>query len=180
MQDNTVSILLNQSRGTYLYPLENQLRNLAKGASTYVIGLFDCCREKQKFRGSPSVDLAADDDENLILAFGCPPSRYTPAQSTLATDFFDFLCNSADANGYVSLPGNLNFFHTQDNKNETLIKVSRAALWQLAAPRTEQSGEQVKQQLISLIHELNDQQSNRMLSMVKQLLCERRGTNPIR
>ena len=35
----------------------------------------------------------------------------------------------------------------------------------------------MKQQLISLVHELSDQQSNRMLLMVKQLLSDRRGTN---
>eukprot|EP00353_Schmidingerella_taraikaensis_P000535 CAMPEP_0185597964 /NCGR_PEP_ID=MMETSP0434-20130131/81704_1 /TAXON_ID=626734 ORGANISM="Favella taraikaensis, Strain Fe Narragansett Bay" /NCGR_SAMPLE_ID=MMETSP0434 /ASSEMBLY_ACC=CAM_ASM_000379 /LENGTH=68 /DNA_ID=CAMNT_0028226831 /DNA_START=1272 /DNA_END=1478 /DNA_ORIENTATION=+ len=68
--------------------------------------------------------MAPADDENLILAFGCPPSRYTAAASTLAKDFFTFLLNSADANGYVALPGNLNFFHTEDRKNETLIKVT--------------------------------------------------------
>ena len=63
--------------------------------------------------GAGGADAESDpveDGENIILAFGCPPSNETPAASTLAQDFFNFLENSADANGYIALPGNLNFF----------------------------------------------------------------------
>ena len=104
------------------------MRILSKGASAYVIGLFDCCRERLDTRGGPGVPTVAEYDENLILAFGCAPSRLTAAASTLAKDFFKFLVNSADENGYVALPGNMNFFHTRDHNNETLIKVSQPVL----------------------------------------------------
>ena len=69
--------------------------------------------------------------ENIILAFGCPPSKEVDAVSTLARDFFAFLEDSADPDGYISLPGNLNFFQTADKKNETLIKVSEPVLLRL-------------------------------------------------
>ena len=139
-QENTVRSLHNTDTGRYQYRLEENLRSLAKGSSAYVIGLFDCCRE-QTVRSGPiqrTVIRASgargagalpargngDKDENLILAFGCPPSKMTDADSTLVKDFFDFLLGDADAEGNIALPGNLNFFKTEDRKNETLIKVT--------------------------------------------------------
>jgi len=122
IQDNTVSMVLNQSEGKHIYPIELQLRALSKCGHAYVVGLLDCCRQKVKTRGNDSE--AFEEGENIILAFGCPPSKDTPAESTLAEDFFGFLENSADAAGNIALPGNLNFFHTKDRRNETLIKVS--------------------------------------------------------
>ena len=92
----------------------------------------------------------------MILAFGCPPSRYTAASSTLAKDFFRFLVDDADSKGYIALPGNLNFFHTEDKKNETLIKVSQPVLLQLKTPLIEgRSGEQASEKLAVLINELD-------------------------
>ena len=44
IQDNTVSMILNQAEGKYSYPIELQLRSLTKCGNAYVIGLFDCCR----------------------------------------------------------------------------------------------------------------------------------------
>ena len=122
-------MVLNQAEGKYIYPIEQQLRALSKCGAAYIVGLLDCCREKMKInevRGGMGVNSSdiIEEGENIILAFGCPPSRDTTAASTLAEDFFDFLENSADINGYIALPGNLNFFHTRDRKNETLIKVS--------------------------------------------------------
>ena len=92
-----------------MYSLEAHLRAIAKCDHAYVIALLDCCREKLRNRGLGQESEVLD-TENLIIAFGCPPSRLTPAESTLAQDFFQFLEDSADANGYIALPGNLNFF----------------------------------------------------------------------
>ena len=41
--DNTTKAILNTSKP---YPLEKALRNLAKSDGSYVMGVFDCCREK--------------------------------------------------------------------------------------------------------------------------------------
>ena len=91
--------MLNCYQGRELYPLENQLRIMAKGTSIYVIGLLDCCREKLAVRGGAGqvAEDGLEEGENLILAFGCPPSRYTAASSTLAKDFFRFLVDDADS-----------------------------------------------------------------------------------
>ena len=149
IQDNTVSMLLNTSESKYFYRIESQLRTLAKCDSAYVVGMLDCCREQPKTRGGPGFESDIEDGENIILAFGCPPSRYTPAESTLAKDFFKFLIDSADINGYIAVPGNLNFFKTEDRKNETLIKVTVPALLRLAAPKivAGESNEQVRHEL---------------------------------
>lgn len=117
-----------------------------------------------------------EEGENIILAFGCPPSRDTPADSTLAEDFFSFLENSADAVGNIALPGNLNFFHTKDRRNETMIKVCQPILLKLSMSTFDENladnfdQELVRQELSSLIHELDDNQSIRVLGLVKKLL----------
>ena len=176
IQDNTVSIVLNVAEGKHVYKIENMLRALSKCDSAYVVGLLDCCREQPKSRGGPGHAGEIEDGENIILAFGCPPSRYTPAESTLAKDFFKFLEDSADMNGYIALPGNLNFFHTEDRKNETLIKVSKPALLRLSdaqqktADGSGESSEKVRHELANMIHELDDFQSFQMLNQVKRLL----------
>ena len=64
------------------------------------------------------------DGENLILVFGCKPKGIVSGKSTLVIDLFDYLENSADERGYVSLPGNLVFFKTQDKRNELTTRVS--------------------------------------------------------
>ena len=43
LSDNNLWAQLNEEM---IYPLEKQLRSLAKIQGSYVIGLFDCCREK--------------------------------------------------------------------------------------------------------------------------------------
>ena len=136
IQDNTVQMILNEAEGKYIYPIELQLRALSKCGNAYVVGLLDCCRQKVSMQpsltrgGAGSVE-PTEEGENIILAFGCPPSKFVPSASTLAMDFFAFLENSADAEGYIALPGNLNFFHTKDRKNETLVKVCQPALLRL-------------------------------------------------
>ena len=100
-----------------------------------------------KTRGGAGDDSQVEDGENIILAFGCPPSVSTPADSTLAQDFFAFLENSSDADGYIALPGNLNFFHTKDRRNETLIKVCSPILLKMTLEMQEDaelSREQVR------------------------------------
>ena len=76
------------------------LRSLASKDDTYVMGLFDCCREKlpeemlQKMRNTGLSNLEDDIDDkkiNIILSFGCPPSDTTPAKSTIAIHYFDHL-----------------------------------------------------------------------------------------
>ena len=43
MMDNCTYAVLNGAR---MYPLEKMLRSLAKADGSYVVSVFDCCREK--------------------------------------------------------------------------------------------------------------------------------------
>ena len=43
MMDNCTYCVLN---GPRMYPMEKQLRSLAKADGSYVVTVFDCCREK--------------------------------------------------------------------------------------------------------------------------------------
>ena len=43
MMDNTTHCVVNGAR---MYPLEKQLRTIAKQDGSYVVAVFDCCREK--------------------------------------------------------------------------------------------------------------------------------------
>ena len=79
MKNNTVKCVMNHAanKRTIFYPLEQQLRSLSKEVGGYWIGLFDCCREELKIeltRGLGDDSIMADEgdqDQNLILIFGC-------------------------------------------------------------------------------------------------------------
>ena len=89
-QDGTTMCLLN---GGPPYPLEKNLRSLAKMQCCYVIGVLDCCREKIRrdqmaMRGLGGEDEDDEDDqlfgqpkdatENFIITYGCQPTDGVP------------------------------------------------------------------------------------------------------
>lgn len=142
--DNTTYMVLNGKRP---YPLEKMLRSFAQSDGSYVISVFDCCREKlpaSQTRGlgaSEDFDggdmfLAAPEDsqENLIMTFGCRPSAGVPAKSTIAKAYFKYLRHSAnptpDGENYIVLPGCLNFFQNSDGKCEHAIKTAQPIMVQ--------------------------------------------------
>ena len=110
MSDNNLQLQLNEER---LYPIERMLRSLAKGDGSYVVALFDCCRERiiaEKQRGV----IADEDDaiatagmvlpeshENFIITYGCPPTEGVPAKSTIAKAYVKYLKKSANPEGLV-------------------------------------------------------------------------------
>ena len=82
-QDGTTMCLLNDGKA---YPLEKNLRSLAKMHCCYVIGVLDCCRERIR-RGEMAMrgvgDEGEDEEEdalfgqpkdateNFIITYGC-------------------------------------------------------------------------------------------------------------
>ena len=112
------------------------LRSLAKADGSYVIALFDCCREKippEVSRGmgaeeEDGLEAAAgaipENHENFIMTYGCPPTEGVPAKSTIAKSYMKYLKQSKDPNGHIALPGPLNFFVGADGKCEHNIKVN--------------------------------------------------------
>ena len=124
--------------------MEKQLRSLAKADGSYVVTVFDCCREKLAIgptRGL-SQDLLNEDcfnvdewigqpeqsQENIIITYGCQPSAGVPAKSTMAKAYFKYLRKSATDfadSKFMTLPGCLNFFQNSDGKCEHSIKTAK-------------------------------------------------------
>ena len=91
---------------------------------TYVVALFDCCREKMTVaevqqgkkvkvdgRGGGLMeeepDYSVAKARDLMIVFGCPPNSYTPAESTLTVGFFQTLDDMSDKiDKVVVLPDN--------------------------------------------------------------------------
>ena len=133
LSDNNLHLQLNELR---LYPIEKMLRSLAKADGSYVIALFDCCRERLVAGATRGTGADEDDglaaatealpeyQENFIITFGCPPTEGVPAKSTIAKAYMKYIKKSSDQNGYISLPGPLNFFVGDDGKCEHNIKVA--------------------------------------------------------
>ena len=114
------------------------LRSLAKADGSYVVALFDCCRERivaGATRGAGTgeggtMDLCAnaENDENFVITYGCPPTEGVPAKSTIAHAYIKYLKKAADPQGNIALPGPLNFFVGEDGKCEHSIKVRKPLL----------------------------------------------------
>ena len=79
-----------------LYNLEQRLRALGDLENSFVIGIFDCCREAEneaifppvKTRGigdNEEQDVVVKSTQNVFLIFGCPSNKGVPAKSQIAT-----------------------------------------------------------------------------------------------
>jgi len=71
------------------FPFEQFARTLSTYPDSYVVCIFDACREDMPdaLRGKN----AADDDEspgNLIMVLGCPPGGSVQAESSAIVEFF--------------------------------------------------------------------------------------------
>ena len=112
MYDNHLLLQLNEIR---LYPIEKMLRSIAKADGSYVMALFDCCREKiskKETRGlteggdeedmfNPTGMVVPESQENFIITYGCPPSEGVPAKSTIAKAYIRYLKKSATKDGFI-------------------------------------------------------------------------------
>ena len=98
MNDNQSQIVLpDASKKIPLYNLEARLRAMGQEDNSYVIGIFDCCREKYNEANFPKLALRGDGDaneekevlvekgQNVFLIFGCPANRGVPATSKIAS-----------------------------------------------------------------------------------------------
>lgn len=83
--------MLNADRKEDRYfPIESILFNLATYQNTYILSLFDCCREempaseKQTRAMGLMEEVTQSEQHNFVCLFGSAPGRGVPAQSTLA------------------------------------------------------------------------------------------------
>ena len=77
-------VMRDDQNKTPLYNLENSLRAMGAQADSYVIGIFDCCRElysQSHFKpvemrngvGTEEKKKTVKESRNVILIFGCAP-----------------------------------------------------------------------------------------------------------
>ena len=104
------------------------MRTLSKAEGSYIIALFDCCREKIKVPKANSSSAQSGTDENFIMTFGCPPTQTVAARSTIAKAYFTFMRDASDDEGILYLPGNLNYWGGDDGKCEHAVKVPGGAI----------------------------------------------------
>ena len=85
-----------------LYNLEARLRSLGEMDNSFVIGIFDCCREAYNAGIFPPVatrggdgneerDEVVETGQNVFLIFGCPSNKGVPATSKIASQFFEVI-----------------------------------------------------------------------------------------
>jgi hypothetical protein len=91
MDTMTFAVLNADTKLTYRFPLEKELRTIGKIPGAYVIGIFDCCRTNvdPALRGGHD----APDDEgpykNFYFSFGCGPKDGVSLASTMAIEWFE-------------------------------------------------------------------------------------------
>ena len=99
INDNHSQIVMpDKSMKIPLYNLEGRLRSLGGLDNSYVIGIFDCCRDKYtedifhhevvKQRGEPGTEkqeVIVEKGRNVFLIFGCPQNKSVPAESKIAS-----------------------------------------------------------------------------------------------
>ena len=106
------------------FPIEKKVRDLANIPDTFVIALFDTCREKKNIKeinegkpmtgptphrggGGGSAGNVKDKSDqeipklpvkprNSITVYGCPPNSYTPRDSPFTFEFFEKLREATD------------------------------------------------------------------------------------
>ena len=69
------------------FPVEKELRKLARVNGSYVVSVLDCCREMWRTKDDAyRLPEEADPpgDRNLILTFGCPPNCTVDANSLIS------------------------------------------------------------------------------------------------
>ena len=105
-----------------LYNLENRLRALGTLDNSFVIGIFDCCRDAYDESIFPPVanrggdgnqnkeDVALEKGREVFLIFGCPSNRGVPAASKIASQFFEIIEQAKAENDSILLPDALNVF----------------------------------------------------------------------
>ena len=113
--------VLNEERD---YPLEKMLRSIAKMPESYIVAMFDCCRETSpSARGGGTTN---SEEMNLVISFACAPSTGSPMKSNFAVDYFEYLRRKSHPDdGSILLPDVLNYWKGTDGSAETTCVVHR-------------------------------------------------------
>lgn len=123
LMDTTTKILCNSEDTKFAYyPMESKLSNLAGYKNTYVVGIFDCCREKMpkeamRGGGDQEEDQPGSD---FYCTFGCPPESGVKAKSTLVESYTDCVYDALEeCGGVLTITSALEFLKGREPKSES-------------------------------------------------------------
>ena len=96
MDNQSQAVIPDPKQKIPLYNLEAKLRALGNLDNSFVIGIFDCCRDAfderifppKKTKGGNSnatPDVEVEKGRNVFLIFGCPSNKSVPATSKIAS-----------------------------------------------------------------------------------------------
>ena len=105
-----------------LYNLEARLRALGNLDNSFIVGIFDCCRDAfdqsifppavtKGIVGKQNTEVETEKGRNVFLIFGCPSNKSVPATSKIATQFFEIIQQAKAENECILLPDAANFFN---------------------------------------------------------------------
>ena len=124
MYSDTLLVLNEKEKKHRYFKIEAKLRALSNMIDhNFIIALFDCCRQqitKDDMRGGP----ATDDEQaakNIILTWGCPPSKGVPAKSSIVSSYSKYVVESIEG-GVVVFPDDLIDYLGDDGNCETVPK----------------------------------------------------------
>ena len=94
MQDNHSQMVVpDREKKSPLYDLEGRLRALGSIPGSFVIGIFDCCRDafdqtifppvELRGVGSEETEQLIEPGQNVFLIFGCQATKGVPADSEI-------------------------------------------------------------------------------------------------
>ena len=111
------------------FPIERELRKLARAKGSYVISVLDCCRERWTTKDDNfrfPIEDETEGERNLILTFGCPPNCTVDANSFICLQYFQQLKSMAEPEtGKLEMPGRIQEWTTK-NGGETLALVAQS------------------------------------------------------
>lgn len=93
VMDTTTKVVCNEFESEFRYfPLESKLSVISGYQNTFVVTVFDCCREelpREEIRGG--ADKSQTRDQNFYVTFGCAPTNGVPTKSTLVDSYVECL-----------------------------------------------------------------------------------------
>ena len=91
VMDSTTKVVCNAEDTEFRYfSLESQLSIISKYQNSYVVSVFDCCREylpTEDTRGGGEQPASKKKNQNFFCIFGCGPTNGVPAKSIIVNSF---------------------------------------------------------------------------------------------
>ena len=98
---NNIVVLESEEKKRF-FKLEDFTRILSKIKGSYILTIFDCCREYVPYKDPSTRGLNGDDydedpkkylhsDTNYIIVNGCAPNKTVPGYSFISRGFFDVI-----------------------------------------------------------------------------------------